>query len=80
VCNLSGAAGNGKGMRTDRRHVFVETRSPVGECRADVRRYRNDLLRGLVDQATEKLGCFFRCRLGDLPINVFRDFFDGEKD
>ena len=44
-----GAAGDGEGMRTDRR-VFVETGSPVGECRMDVCSNRNDLFGKLSDQ------------------------------
>ena len=39
----AGAAGDGEGMRTDRRHVFVEARSPVGKCRVDVGSYGNNL-------------------------------------
>ena len=74
-----GAAGDGEGMRTDRRHVFVERSSPVGECRKDIRSNRNDLFRGLSDQVDEKRCRVFRRSYRDLRINVFRDLFDGEE-
>ena len=74
-----GAAGDCEGMRTNRGHVFVEPRSPVGECRKDIRSNRNDLFRGLSDQVDEKRCRVFRRSYRDLRINVFRDLFDGEE-
>ena len=79
MADPAGAAGDCEGMRTDR-HVLVETRSLVGECRMDVRTYCNNLLWKLVDQATEKRRGVFRRSLCDLRINVLRDLFDGKED
>ena len=45
-----GAAGDGEGMRANRGHVFVEPRSPVGECRLHICSNRNDLFGKLSDQ------------------------------
>jgi hypothetical protein len=73
-----GAAGDGEGMRTDRQ-VFVETGSPVGECRMDVCSNRKDLFGKLSDQVDEKRCRVFRRSYRDLRINVFRDLFDGEE-
>jgi hypothetical protein len=75
-----GAAGDCEGMRTDRGHVFIETRSPVGECRMHFGADRNDLFGGLSDQVDEKRCGLFRRSRRDLRINVFRDLFDGKKD
>ena len=74
------AAGDGEGVRTDRRHVFVEPRSPVGERQMQFGADRNDLFGGLSDQVDEKRRCLFRRSRRDLRINVFRDLFDGEED
>jgi hypothetical protein len=68
-----GAAGDGEGMRTDRRHVFVEPRSPVGECRKDIRSNRNDLFRALSDQVDEKRCRVFRRSYRDLRIKMARN-------
>ena len=80
VDDPTGAAGDREGMRTDRRHVFVETRSPVGERRMHFGADRNDLFGGLSDQVVEKRCRVFRRSRRDLRINVFRDLFDGEED
>ena len=75
-----GSAGDSKGMRANLGHVFVERRSPVSECRIDIRSYRNDPLRGLVDQASKKSRCVACGRRLDFGINMFRDLFYSEKD
>jgi hypothetical protein len=54
-------------------------RPRVGECRVDIRGYRNYLLGRLVDQATEKRCSVFRRRRRNLRINMLRDLFDGKK-
>jgi hypothetical protein len=76
----AGAASDGEGMRTDRRHVFVEARSPVGKCWVDVGSYGNNPLGRLVDQASDKRRGVFRRSPRDLRINMLRDLFDGEND
>ena len=75
-----GAAGDCEGMRTNRGHVFVESRSPVGERRMHFGADRNDLFGGLSDQAGEKRRGVFRRSYCHLSINVFRDLFDRKKD
>lgn len=75
-----GAAGDCEGMRTNRGHVFVESRSPVGERRMHFGADRNDLFGGLSDQVDEKRRCLFRRSRRDLRVNVLRDLFDGEED
>jgi hypothetical protein len=80
VDDPAGAAGDCEGMRTDRGHVFVEPRSPVGECRPDICSNRNDLFGELSGQVDEKRCRVFRRSCGDPRINVFRDFLYGEKD
>jgi hypothetical protein len=58
VDDPAGAAGDRERMRTECRHVFVKPHRPVGECRVDLRGYRNYLLVSLVDQATENAAAF----------------------
>jgi hypothetical protein len=77
VDDPAGAAGDRERMRTECRHVFVKPHRPVGECRVDLRGYRNYLLGSLVDQAAEKRRGFFGRSLRDLRVNMLRDFFDG---
>lgn len=76
----AGAAGDGEGMWTDGRHVFVEGRSPVGEYWVDVRGYRNNLLGKVVNQAGKECCGVSRITVCHLRIKVSRDLFDGEKD
>ena len=80
VDDPAGATGDCEGMRTGRGHVFVESRSPVGERRPDICSNRNDLSGELSDQVDEKRCGLFRRSRRDLRINVFRDLFDGKKD
>jgi hypothetical protein len=80
VGDPAGAAGDSERMRTDRGHVFVETRSPVGERRMHFSADRNDLFGGLSDQVGEKCRCAFRRSPRDLRVNVLGDLFDGKKD
>ena len=79
VDHFVGAADHREGMGTDRRHVFVERRSPIGECRMDIRTHRDNPLRKFSNQMGEKRRRVFRRRFSDLRKKVFRNLFDGEE-
>ncbi len=78
--NPLGAAGDRKGVRTDRRHVFIERSSPVGERRTDIRGDGDDLLRKFRNQMVEKRRRVFGRSSGDLRIKVFGELLHGEED
>lgn len=76
--NPMGAAGECEGMIAER-HVFVEPRSPNGECRNQFRGNPHDPYGELSDQVGEKRRSVFRRSVRDLRINVPRDLLDGEE-
>jgi hypothetical protein len=75
-----GAADDREGVPTELRHVFVERRSQVGECRMDIRPNLENFGRRLSDQMGEKRSRVFRRRASELRIDVFGILLDGEED
>ena len=75
-----GAAGDCKGVRTDRREVFAERRFTVGEYRLYLRCYCLNFSRKCGDQVVDKRSRIYSVRFSDFPINVFGNLLDCEED